>query len=226
MNTEHIEIEQEEQPQVEIQQQEPVVNNVEKNWKHANEVMNLQKKRIEELEQRVSSFSIQTQAPEDTDDLDDSDPEDYVTVAKAKELAQKLATKAAKEAARTVVEEYAQTQALSSDEQRMRSKFDDYDFVIENFALPAIQQDPALAYKVKMSKNPAETAYKLGKLSDKYEESVPKQTNPKVEKILKNTSRPSSAFAAGSSLKTQVDQASSMTPAQIWEMSQKYSKGA
>ena len=97
---------------------------------------------------------------------------------------------------------------------------------MEHFALPMIKNDPALAYKIQQSKNPAETAYKLGKLSDGYEETMTKAaTSPKAEKILKNSQRPTSSNAAGS-LKTQADKYSNMSPADIWAESQKYARRA
>jgi uncharacterized protein GlcG (DUF336 family) len=99
--------------------------------------------------------------------------------------------------------------------------------VIENHALPMIKNDPALAYKIQQSKNPAETAYKLGKLSDSYEETVAKQpTSQKAEKIIKNSQRPVSSNAAGTSLKSMASDVSKMSPQQIWEESQKYARRA
>lgn len=78
-----------------------------------------------------------------------------------------------------------------------------------------------------MSKNPAETAYKLAKLSDTYEETVSKkETSPKAEKVLKNASRPTSSQAVSSSLQSQANDFTKMSPSQVWEISQKYARGA
>jgi hypothetical protein len=97
---------------------------------------------------------------------------------------------------------------------------------METFALPMIKNDPALAYKIQNSKNPAETAYKLGKISDDYEGTMNKAAvSPKAEKILKNSQRPTSSNAAGT-LKTQADKYSNMSQADIWTESQKYAKRA
>jgi hypothetical protein len=195
------------------------------NWRAAGEAMRLQKQRIEELEARLA----QSQKPvaEEQDEFDTLDPEDYLTVGKAKELARKLAAKEAAKTAEEVVQKYAQQQAVIQDEQRMRAKFEDFDYVIENFALPMIKNDPALAYKIQNSKNPAETAYKLAKISDEYEATgMKQQTSPKAEKILKNASRPVSSSAAGTPLKGQVDDVSKLSPQEVWAMSQKYAQRA
>lgn len=195
------------------------------NWRQANEVLRLQKQRIEELESKMAQMAKPQES--EKDEFADLDPEEYLTVSKARNMAEKLAEKKAQEAARKIVQEYAQQQTIQNDEQRARSKYDDYDFVIENYALPLLKTDPALAYKVQTSKNPAETAYKLGKLSDSYEESNMKQpVSPKAEKILKNSSRPVSGNAVSNPLKTQADQFSKMSPQDIWAMSQKYAKQA
>lgn len=218
---------------VESQQEEaPPTRDVDKNWEQVHQVLKLQKQKIEELESRLAQppAKLEEQEPDEFAELD---PEDYLTVDKAKKLAEKMAEKKAKEAARQIVEEYARQQSLSSDEQRMRTKYDDYDYVIENYAIPLIKNDPALAYRIQQSKNPAETAYKLGKLSDSYEETTMKQqTSPKAEKIIKNSSRPVSSNAAGSSLKSQADQFSKLDPrnpqdaARIYEQAQRYARGA
>lgn len=209
----------------EAQEQPKAESPVDRNWEATRELLRLQKQRIEELE----SFAQAKKAPppEEPDEFDKLDPEDYLTVAKARELARRTAIKEAREAAKKAVEEYAQQQTITNDEARARSKYEDYDYVIENYAVPLIKNDPALAYRVQNSKNPAETAYKLGKLSDSYEETVTKgKPDPKAEKILKNTSRPVSSTAVGSSLKSQADQFSKMSKQEIWDQAQKFARQA
>lgn len=196
------------------------------NWRQANEVMRLQKQRIDELENERQYSQKQAPVQEEVDEFANEDPDNYITVAKARQMAEKMATKTAKSVAQHAVQEYAQQQTVAMSEERARSKFDDYDYVMENFALPMIKNDPALAYKIQQSKNPAETAYKLGKLSDSYEDTMAKApTSPKAEKILKNSQRPTSSNAAGS-LKTQSDKYANMSQADIWAESQKYARRA
>jgi hypothetical protein len=196
------------------------------NWRQANEVMRLQKQRIEELERDRQERS-QVKAPEEEpDEFANEDPDNYITVEKARKMAEKAAEKKAKAYAQQAVQEYAQQQSVAISEERARTKYDDYDYVMENYALPMIKNDPALAYKIQQSKNPAETAYKLGKLSDSYEETMTKSApSPKAEKILKNSQRPTSSNAAGA-LKTQAEKYASMSQADIWAESQKYARRA
>lgn len=197
---------------------------VDKNWHYANQVMEMQKKRIQELEQ-LSQQRSQPAPVEEKDEFADLDPDDAVTVSQARRMAEKLSEKKAMEAAKKMMQEYSQTQAIASDETRMRGKHEDYDYVLENYSLPLIKNDPALAYKVQTSKNPAETAYRLGKLSDSYEEGImKKETSPKGEKILANTKRPLSANSASTTLKGQADKFSNMSKQEIWEQSQKYAR--
>lgn len=208
--------------------QEPVTRDVDRNWERTHEVLRLQKQMIENLQREREELLAQKKqaVQEEPDEFADLDPEDVITVNKAKKLAESIAAKKAREEAERMFQQYAQQQNLASDEQRMRQSYSDYDYVIENFAIPLIKSDPALAYKIEKSKNPAETAYKLGKLSDSYEEYSMKQpTSSKAEKVLKNTSRPMSS-AAASPLKSQADQFSKMSSNEIWQMSQKYARGA
>ncbi len=210
-------------------------NNPPENWRAANEVLRLQKQRIEDLELRLQQqekVEKQNQVVEEEDEFAKLDQEDYLTVGKARLLAEKLAEKKGRKAAEEIIQKYMQEQNVSNDEQKARSKYEDYDYIVENFAVPLIKNDPALAHKVMTSKNPAETAYKLGKLSDNYEDQMGKQiVSPRAEKILKNTSRPVSGAAIGSPLKTQSDHFSKLDSRdygdrqKIWEMSQKYAKG-
>ncbi len=197
---------------------------VDHNWAQANEVLRLQKQRIEELEARLHQPLPKVEA--EKDEFADLDPDDALTVSQARRLAESLAEKKAREAAKQVIDQYMRENNVSNDEQRMRSKHDDYDYVVETFAIPLIKSDPALAHKIQNSRNPAETAYKLGKLSDQYEETMTKkETSPKAEKILKNASRPTSGNAVSAPLKGQADNFSKMSKEDVWNMSQKYAKG-
>jgi hypothetical protein len=211
---------------VEQEQKSPEVRKEPDHWKQANEVLRLQKQRIEELELRLQQ-APQGKTPEEYDEFDKLDPDDMMTVGQAKKYAKSLASKEAATTAKQIVQEYIQQEKIVRDEERMRSKYDDYDYVMEHFALPMIKNDPALAYKVQNSKNPAEVAYKLAKISDEFEEANVKQKpSPKAEKILKNASKPGGSSSVSSSLKTQADDFSKMNPQQVWEMSQKYARGA
>ena len=214
-----------EQPEVKQEVKAPEPPRQDHNWSEAREVLRLQKQRIEELEARVSQQSPPPQ--QEVDEFDQLDPDDYMTVAKAKSIrdaAKKHAAKEAVTAAKQVLNEFTQQQKVEKDEERMRGKHDDYDYVMEHFAIPMIKNDPALAYKIQSSKNPAETAYKLGKLSDSYEGDNVKPS-PRAEKVIRNSSRPVSSHS-NISLKNQADVFSKMSPAEIWAQSQEYAKRA
>ena len=235
MSEEEMEVQAAEAPVQEEQPQEVVETPAEPkedpntvNWRQANEVMRLQKQRIEELERDRQEREVarMPQPEPEIDEFESEDPDNYITVAKARKMAEKAAEKKAKTYAQQAVQEYAQQQTVAMSEERARSKYEDYDYVMEHFALPAIKNDPALAYKIQQSKNPAETAYKLGKLSDGYEETMTKTaSSPKAEKIIKNSQRPTSSNAAGS-LKTTADKYANMSQAEIWAESQKYARRA
>lgn len=218
---------QNEEPQVETQEAaEAPVNNVDHNWKQAQEVMSLQKREIEALKERMQQLATPPPKVDEPDEFDSADPDDYVTMGKAREMAKKMASREAKAEAKKLMDEYLQTQNIAQDEIRARAKYEDYDYVIENYALHLIKNDPALAYKVQTSKNPAETAYRLGRLSDQFEETNVKTTSPKAEKILKNSARPVSSHSGQTTLKSQADTYSRMSPADIWAESQSYAKKA
>lgn len=227
-------IEQAQEAEATEQQEEPKQESKadpDRNWREVHQVLKGQKQEIEELRNQLKERAEKANLPPpEPDEFADLDPNDIVTVAQAKNMAQKLAAKTAKEAAKEIVEQYVgkydQNQRVAQDEQRMRSNVQDYDYVVENFTIPLIKNDPALARMVQTSKNPAETAYKLGKLHDSYEEqNMPKQTSPKAEKVLKNSSRPLSSNAVGNPLKSQAEEFSKMNPNDVWAMSQKYARG-
>jgi hypothetical protein len=228
--------EQQEVVQEQVQQAEEVVQEeakaapektVDHNWQEANRVLKTQQQRIQELENMVNDKLKPSPPPVEKDEFDDLDPNDYLTVDKARKMAEKLAEKKAEAAAKKIVQEYAQQQNLQSDETRARTKYDDYDYVIENFAIPQINNNPALALKISQAKNPAETAYKIGRLSDDYEEYMAKQTtSPKAEKILKNVQRPVSSNAVTPSLKKQADDFSKLSKEEIWRQAEQYAKRA
>lgn len=223
--TEEIQVEQVEVPEVQTEQALPV-NNVDHNWKQAQEVMSLQKREIEALKEQMQRLSAAPPVVEEPDEFETADPDDYVTMGKAREMAKKMAAREAKAEARKLMNEYQQSQNIVRDEERARGRYEDYDYIIEHYAVPMIKNDPALAYQVQMSKNPAETAYKLGRLSDKFEESSVQKTSPKAEKVLKNSARPVSSHSSTASLKQQSDVYSKMSRDEIWAQSQEFARRA
>jgi DNA repair exonuclease SbcCD ATPase subunit len=205
---------------------------VEHNWKQARTVIASQQQavaerdqKINQLEQRLNELQLQREEIEDK-----YDPEEYATNKHVDKVADKKVTKKTK-----VLEEKIhnlEKKLHDADQKRLESEvaaqYDDYEYVVENFALPMVQKDPALAAALRASPNPYAMAYRMAKASDEYESSQAKQDkpNPKAQKILKNSERPVAAQAAGGSLKSQTEYFSNLSPQQIWQKSQEYASRA
>jgi hypothetical protein len=196
--------------------------NSDRNWEETTKVLKTQRQEIEQLRAHLEEVKRATAKPE-VDEFADLAPDDVITFEQAKRLAERQAEAAAKK----IVEEYGRNLSYGSQEQQARTKFEDYDYVVENFAVPMIQQNPALAAAIKASPDPFTTAYKLAKTSDQYEAQVTKQQiSPKAEKVLKNASRPIPANTVSPSLKGQADQFAKMSKQDIWKQAQEYARGA
>lgn len=196
------------------------------NWAEARQVMEAQKAELETLKRQMAEMSApKQQAPaEEPDEFADLDPSEYVTVDKAQRLAEKKAKQAAQQIVSQYINQDKAQRHLNESEAKAREKYDDYDYVINTYVLPAIKNDPALAHKIQNSKDPAAVAYKLGKLDMSEQETAP--ANPKAEKILKNASRPVSGNAVSQPLKKQADEFAKMSQADIWKLSESYAKKA
>lgn len=229
---EHKELAEEQVEVPEVEVKETPKPTVDDNWAQARAVLKAQKEELEMLKYQMQQQQQQHKKAAEVeveDEIDKLPNDELLTKAQAQKLADKRAEKLIKQRFTEYehkLKENEQARILEDSESRARSKFDDYDYVVENFALPLIKADPAFAYQVKASKDPALAAYKLGKLSDAYEDHTTKQTvSPKAEKVLKNIERPVSGNAINTSLKGQASMASNMSAQQIWETSQRYAKG-
>ena len=223
------------QTQVEEQQAESVAETQrpeakqDHNWKEANRVLKSQKQELDALRQQLEEMKVASK-PVEVDEFASLDPDDAITVAQARKLAEKqskAAEERARQAAREVAEEYARNMTLNNLEDKTRQSLQDYDYVVENFAIPMLQGNPSLAAAVQASPNPFMTAYKLAKTSDEYEAQMTKQnTSPKADKILKNAARPNPGNSVSPSLKGQADAYAKMSQSDIWNMSQQYARKA
>src|SRR6266480_7566644 len=87
------------QPQEEVKQevtQEAAKNTVDRNWEQANQVLRFQKQKIDELEEKITKLSTpQPKQEEEPDEFANLDPEDVITVGKARALAEKVSGKKA-----------------------------------------------------------------------------------------------------------------------------------
>jgi hypothetical protein len=211
---------QSETPAVEETQPKAERKTIDHNWSQARAALASQKAEIDALRAKLTE-------KEDQDEFKDLAPDEYVTVAQAQKIAERKAERKAEQIAHTIVEKRFKEQETQLQETQVRNQYEDYDYVIENFALPMVQQNKALADALRASPNPFVMAYNLAKSSEEYQKEMVKQKpNAKAEKILKNVNRPLSSSAAGASLKTQADMFANLTPSQTWEMSQKYAKKA
>ena len=193
-------------------------NSSDQNWARVREVLNSQKSEIEDLKRQVQANSN----PE-TDEFEGVDGEDYATVNMMKKPSKKM-----KELENTVqqLQQSLKINEATRQEEIMRSKTDDYDYVIENFGIPLIEKTPALKETLLKIPNWAEMAYNMAKATPEYQKAQSQDNSKKVEKVIKNTERPTSANAAGSSLKSQAEVFANLSPSDVWKKSQEFARRA
>lgn len=194
-------------------------NSSEQNWARVRAVLNAQKSKIDELERQVQ---VSNKKPE-PDEFGDVDGDDYATVNMIKKPSKKV-----KELETRVeqLQQKLQVNEASRQEENMRSKNDDYDYVIENFGIPLIEKTPALKQTLVTCPNWAEMAYNMAKATPEYKKAQSQDNSKKVEKVIKNTERPMSANAAGASLKSQAEVFANLSPSDVWKKSQEYARRA
>ncbi len=194
---------------------------VDQNWARVRSVLQSQKDKIDQLERMVQ----ENQKPPDKDEFDNVDGADYATVDMVKKPSKKV-----KNLEKEVGElkHKLQLNEASRQEELMRSKNDDYDYVIENFGLPLIEKNPALKQTLLQVPNWAEMAYNMAKGTPEYKKSQSNHRNnaKKVERVVKNTERPTSANAAGASLKSQAEVFANLKPSEVWKQSQEFARRA
>lgn len=203
---------------------EPVVPE-DHNWRKARDIMKAQHAEISNLKKEITDMK-----PRPTDEFEGIDKDDYVTFEQAQRLAERKAEKRAHEIASKIVDERLQAVEGERLEEKARSRFQDYDYVVDNFAIPMVEKNPALAKAIKSSPNWPEMAYRFAKSSPEYEAYLSKRQQkndaPAAERVIKNQERPLASSAAGSSLKSQAENFASMSPEDIWKKSREYSRHA
>ncbi len=193
-------------------------NSSDQNWARVREVLNSQKSEIEDLKRQVQANSN----PE-TDEFEGVDGEDYATVNMMKKPSKKM-----KELENTVqqLQQSLKINEATRQEEIMRSKNDDYDYVIEKFGIPLIEKTPALKETLLKIPNWAEMAYNMAKATPEYKAAQSQDNSKKVEKVIKNTERPTSANAAGTSMKSQAEVFANLSPSDVWKKSQEFARRA
>lgn len=209
---------------VEVTQEEQIQqpSESEVHWREVRQALKSLKQQNLELQEQLN----RRQTEPEPDEFDGLDPTDYVSLEQAKRLVQKQAEKRAAEIASKVVEEKLRVVENRNIEQRMRERFNDYDYVIEQYAIPMIENNPAMKQALAASPNWAEMAYNLAKASPEYQTKATKKADPSVERIKKNVERPVSSAAAPSNLKQSVDAFTSMSPEEVWRKSQEFASRA
>ncbi len=207
------------QPEQQPENQEPVQvesKTEDHNWSQVRGVLQTQKSEIDELKRQVA------EKPE-VDEFAGVDPEEYVTFGQHQKLSQKNSQKESKEIAD--LKEQLMLMKSETRENIARDKHDDYDYVIQNFGLPLVHNNPRLKAALKVCDDWAEMAYNMAKATPEYQKSLT-QNSPKAEKVQKNIERPTSANAAGSSLKNQTSYFADMSKAEVWKQSQEFARRA
>jgi chemotaxis protein histidine kinase CheA len=236
-----VEQEVEQQPEAQVEQKSR--GSQEQNWQKANEIMSYQQRQIEELQKQLSAPKVIAPV-EEPDEFDKLDGDDLLTVKQARALAEKQAKRAARQTydeivkeneiksqkevqARKAQEHQVKMSKLDQFEKDMRDAHDDFDDIVDNFALPLMNKNPAYKQLVFEADDPAQEAYILGQMIARRNGKIAAAPmSPKAEKIVKNATRPLSGNAIGAPNKGQKDTNQMKPGSDVWEMSQKYARAA
>lgn len=214
------------QEQNESQGEEKAQNSAEYNWRELRSVAQTQKMEIESQKSEIETLKTRLEEinkPKEVDEWEGYDPDDYAKVEHVKKSTSEM--KQLKKQLASMQQKLQITEAERK-ENEARSKFDDYDYVIDNFGIPMIKKNPALGQALKALPNWAEMAYEMAKATPEYKAAQSNVTAPKAEKVIKNTERPTSINAAPASVKKQVDVFSSLSPSEVWKKSQEFARRA
>jgi len=174
------------QTQVQDKPNEERPTSEEKNWKEVREIMQHQKRKIAELEEKLQD--AKPQATQEEDPLDALSDEDVVTVADAKKMVSSYAKK-------IVNESLTEAQKKQAYEQ-VPSQFGDFPEVIK-LVDEYVKENPAAEAAILASPNPRLTAYQLVKSSSLFAKRTLEKENSK--KIDENSKKPVSSQTIGGS---------------------------
>lgn len=166
----------------------PQRKDVEYNWAEARRKMQELERRSQEQEELIARLSNKPAAPEE-DELAKLSEDDILTVAQARKLATKMA--------RQVAHEAIKEREAATVEERLQSKFPDYDQVVTRENVEILkQQEPELAQSLmRLADDPfaqAKAAYRLIKTLGVKTDPSP---GPEVKKARENASKPVSVNA-------------------------------
>lgn len=203
-------------------------NSADRNWEEFRSVAKAQKMEIESQREQIEKLTkklegIQQPKEQEPDEWDGYDPDDYAKVEHVKKSSSEV--KKLKKELASLQQKLNQTE-VQRQENETRSKHEDYDYVINEFGIPMIKKNPALAQALKAMPNWAEMAYEMAKSTPEYKKAMEGKTSPQAEKVIKNANRPTSVNAAPSTVKSKVDVFTNMSPAEVWAKSQEYARRA
>jgi transcriptional regulator of met regulon len=182
------ESEQQSGQQEEVQQvQGPSIGDQEYNWREARRQIDELRRKTEDQDRYIASLQNQQYAPQPDDEDDSLDKladDDIVTAKQARSLATKMA--------REVAEETLRQRDASTAEDRLKSKYPDYDSIVTRDNIELLkQQDPELAASLfALSHDPynqAVAAYKMLKKTGIGEMAKPQ---PQKARAIENSKKP------------------------------------
>lgn len=155
------------------------------NWKEVREIMQQQKQKIAELEEKLSTNKEPSESTEQ-DPLGSLSDDDIITVGDTK----KIVTTLAEKAAARILEEKQKKQAID----QVPSQFGDYNEVIK-LVDEYVKENPAAEAAILSSPNPRLTAYQMVKSSRMYHEKNSQKEN--AQKMIDNSKKPVSSQSVG-----------------------------
>jgi len=158
------------------------------NWKEVRDIMQQQKQKITELEERLDKYKNPEKNPENNDPLANLADDDIVTVGDTKRLVEQYAQREA----RKIIEEREKKRNID----QVPAQYSDYNEVIK-LADEYVKQNPAAEQAIVNSPNPRLTAYQLIKSSRLYEQRT--TSAEKADKAIENSQKPGSSQAVGTS---------------------------
>jgi hypothetical protein len=174
-------VRQEETPEV---SQDRVMDDQERNWREARRKMQEMERRAQDQEERIKQLQGQGQKPPEVDELANLADDDIVTAKQARSLAQKMA--------KQVAEETIRQREASTVEERVKSRFSDYDDVVTMENIETLkQEDPELAQSLyALAQDPYAQAVAAYKMLKKTGIGNMAKTQPQKAKAIENSKKP------------------------------------
>lgn len=176
------------QPSTDSVSTESSADSSDKNWKEVRGIINQQKLKIAELEEKINGKKPKEEELDDP--LAGLSEDDIITVGDTKKVVNKLARKVAKE----IIEENSRKMAI----EKVPHQHADFNEVIK-LVDDYVKENPAAEQAILASPNPRLTAYQLVKSSTIYQQRIGNVEDKKknAEKVMANMNKPSSSQSIG-----------------------------